>query len=105
MLCVRTQVLYTVTVELTIHSERLIMVNEEHEENEHLTITQSLPLKKIGNSRGVTFPAAWLKTLRQFELGVILFSADVQRTRDGRIQIVLEKVNPFPKHKHDGGET
>ena len=72
------------------------MVNGENEENEHLTGTELIALKKSGNSYSVRFPRAWMKTLREFQFGPVLFAVHVERSSDGRILLVGEKTK-LPK--------
>ena len=79
------------------------MGNNETDENEHLTVTELIPLKKSGNSYGLRFPSEWRKTLKEFQLGPIMFAVHIERSNNGRVLLIGEKAEiPISKAKVGG---
>lgn len=68
-----------------------ITMSEDKNNNEVLTAPKRTEIRRSGTSDVLTVPAEWRKTIPALQ-GPVLVDARVERTYDGRILIVFEKV-------------
>ncbi len=73
------------------------MSDENEKENEVLTDEQRIRMRRTGNTDVLTVPANWTKTFPFFKVDPVEFQARIEKTPEGKILLVLERIKPEVK--------
>jgi hypothetical protein len=84
--------------------DSMTQTETEQQEPEALTTHETIQLKKVGNSDVLRVPAGWRNTLKELR-GPLIFNAHVERSQNGTIYIVFEKINQSAATQNGHTET